>query len=153
MARICLAVATASLILPSPAMADALGDESATATAVAVITQDPHENDAPLTHAQRAALAAASDRAATYPAELSVPYVANGKVVATAKATASADALRVGREPYTVPTAAPDLGSDDGTIEGAPVEKEEVAPNPVEQEGAAASPSSPPRWSRRTSPP
>ncbi|GAA3646537.1 S1 family peptidase [Lentzea roselyniae] len=136
-ARICLVAATASLVLSSPATADALGDEPTTATAVAVITQDPHENDAPLTHAQRTALASAFDRAAAHPAELSVPYVANGKVVATATPNASAEALRVGREPYTVPTAGPDLGSDDGTIEGAPVQKEEVEPNPVEEEGTA----------------
>lgn len=138
MARISLAVATASVVLSSPATADVPVDAPATATAVAVVTHDPHENDAPLTYAQRTALAAASDRAALHPADLSVPYVANGKVVATATPTASAEALRVGREPYTVPTTVPDLGSDDGTIEGAPVEKEPVEPNPVEEAGATA---------------
>jgi hypothetical protein len=137
-ARISLAVATASVVLSSPATAAVAVDLPATATAVAVITQDPHENDAPLTHAQRMALAAASDRAAVYPADLSVPYVAGGKVVATATATASAESVRVGREPYNVPTAEPDLGSDDGTIEGPPVVKEPVEPNPVEESGAAA---------------
>lgn len=138
MARICLAVAVASVVLVGPVTADALGAAPATPTAVAVVTQDPHEEDAPLTYAQRKALEAAFDRAAAHPADLSVPYVADGKVVATATANASAEALRAGREPYTVPATAPDLGSDDGSIEGAPVEKEEVEPNPVEEEGAAA---------------
>lgn len=138
MARISLAVAAASAVLSSPATAAVAADLPATATAVAVITQDPHENDAPMTHAQRMALVAASDRAAAYPADLSVPYVAGGKVVATATATASAESVRVGREPYTVPSTAPDLGSDDGTIVSPPVEKEPVEPNPVEEARATA---------------
>ncbi|GGU51978.1 hypothetical protein [Lentzea flava] len=91
-------------------------DQPATGTAVAVITHDPREDEAPLPDSTRAALDIAMDRALANPAEFSVPYAEFDTVVAPVRTTAAQAAVDAASAAMTVAASPLGLGSDDGSI-------------------------------------
>jgi len=126
-----LAMSATSAISATPAYAVSItGDQPVTGTAVAVITHDPREDEAPLPDSTRAALDVAMDRALANPAEFSVPYAEFDTVIAPVKTTASKPAVDVASAAMTVAASPLGLGSDDGTIPGdGVVDKPAVEPN------------------------
>lgn len=123
-----LAVSATSAV-PAHA-APVTGDQPATGTAVAVITHDPREDEAPLPDSTRAALDIAMDRALANPAEFSVPYAEFDTVIAPVKTTASQPAVDSASAAMTVAASPLGLGSDDGSIpDDGVAEKPAAQPN------------------------
>lgn len=107
--------ASATSAVPAHA-ATITGDQPATGTAVAVMTHDPREDEAPLPDSTRAALDIAMDRALAAPAEFSVPYAEFDTVIAPVRTTASQPVVDAASAAMTVAASPLGLGSDDGSI-------------------------------------